>query len=117
MRMWHILALALLALPLGGCFGVTLPAGPIPDWAMNPQAQEQEQVQERAAPAARRTPRAVSRRAPGELTAAQSALLTGGTGASAPRAPEGKPFAPGWDALEEQRDESLRRTMSICRGC
>src|SRR4051794_41064319 len=118
MRMSHSLIVALLALPLGGCFGVTLPAGPIPDWAMNPQAQEQEQFQEPSGVAPRKKPRVVRRQAPSDLTALESALVTGGTGApTAPRTLDTKPFAPGWDAREDDRDESLRRTLKICRNC
>src|SRR3954453_22271662 len=116
MRMSPILAVSLLALPLGGCIGVTLPPAPLPDWAMNPQ--DQEQFQEPSAATPRKKPRVVRREAPRDLTALESALVTGGAGAqAAPRTPEAKPFAAGWDALEEERDESLRRTMKICRNC
>jgi hypothetical protein len=82
MRTSRILVVSLLALPLGGCLGVTLPPQPLPDWAVNPQAQYDEP---RAQPAARVT--------------------------------DTKPFAPGWDSLESERDDSLRRTLNICRGC
>ena len=125
MRISHMLIVALLALPLGGCFGVTLPAAPVPDWAMNSQSQEQlqdqSQEQSGAAPGARaKKPRVARQREPRGLTSAQSELLTGSSGGSAKPASrdlDAKPFSPGWDAREDERDESLRRTLSICRGC
>jgi hypothetical protein len=125
MRMSHILAVSLLAFPLGGCFGVTLPTAPVPDWAMNSQSQEQykEQFQEQsgAAPGApARKQRVVRQREPRALTAAQqSELLTGSTVSAQPatRDLDAKPFAPGWDSREDERDPSLRRTLNICRGC
>src|SRR5258707_5261067 len=42
MHVTRFAATVLLALPLGGCFGVTLPSQPLPDWAMSPQAQSDE---------------------------------------------------------------------------
>jgi hypothetical protein len=115
MRTSRILMISLLALPLGGCLGVTLPPQPVPDWAMNPQAQYDEQ-----APGARaKKQRIVRQHLPGDLSAADTALLlSGGTGAQpAARATDTKPFAPGWDTPESERDDSLRRTLNICRGC
>jgi hypothetical protein len=115
MRISRILVAALFGLPLGGCFGVTLPPQPLPDWAMNPQAQYDEQ---RATGASRKKPRIVRQHVPRELSAAQSALLIGGPDAQpVASAVDTKPFAPGWDAREDERDPSLRRTLSICRGC
>jgi hypothetical protein len=119
MRTSRILMISLLALPLGGCLGVTLPPQPLPDWAMNPQAQYDEQRTDQAPGArAKKKQRIVRQRLPGDLSAAETALLTGGTGAQpAARATDTKPFAPGWDTPEADRDASLRRTLNICRGC
>jgi hypothetical protein len=118
MRISRILVVALFGLPLGGCFGVTLPPQPLPDWAMNPQAQYDEQRADRATGAPRKKQRIVRQYVRRELSAAQSALLIGGTDTQpAARVVDTKPFAPGWDAREDERDPSLRRTLSICRGC
>ena len=118
MRISHILVVSLLGLPLGGCFGVTLPPQPLPDWAMNPQAQYDEQRADRATGAPRKKQRIARQRVPRELSAAQSALLIGEADAQpVARSVETKPFAPGWDAREDERDPSLRQTMTICRGC
>jgi hypothetical protein len=120
MRISHILFVSLLALPLGGCFGVRGPLQPLPDWAMSPQAQYDEPAAEQAPGARAKKQRVVRQREPRALTSAQSELLTGSTGGgarSATRDLDAKPFAPGWDAREDERDESLRRTLNICRGC
>jgi hypothetical protein len=116
MRTSRILMVSLLALPLGGCLGVTLPPQPLPDWAMSPQAQYDEPRADQA-PRAKKQ-RIVRQRLPGDLSAADTALLIGGTAAQpAAHAMDTKPFAPGWDTPESERDESLRRTLNICRGC
>ena len=119
MRISHILFVSLLALPLAGCLGVTLPPQPLPDWAMSPQAQYDEPRAEQAPGAPAKKQRVVRQHEPRALTSVQSELLTGGTGGGAqPAARElPKPFGPGWDAREDERDESLRRTLNICRGC
>jgi hypothetical protein len=120
MRISRILVVSLLALPLGGCFGVTLPSQPLPDWAMSPRAQYDEPRADQAPGAPRKKQRVVRQREPRALTSAQSQLLTGSTGDGTrpdARAELPKPFGPGWDAREDERDESLRRTMNICRGC
>jgi hypothetical protein len=120
MRISRILIIALLGLPLGGCFGVTLPSQPLPDWAMSPQAGYDAPRTDPAAGAARKKQHVVRRRAPNDVTAADSALMTGGTRSGAQptaHAVETKPFAPGWDAREDERDPSLRRTLNICGGC
>ncbi|MGZ5821930.1 MAG: hypothetical protein ACXWI1_10665 [Croceibacterium sp.] len=117
MRTSRILMISLLALPLGGCLGVTLPPQPLPDWAVNPQAQYDEPRTGQASGAHARKQRVVRQHLPGDLSAADSALLTGGTGAQPAARADTKPFAPGWDTREDERDASLRRTMSICRGC
>ena len=118
MRISRLLAVSLLGLPLGGCFGVTLPPPPLPDWAMHPQSQYDEPRADQAAGTPRKKQRIARPRVPRELSAAQSALLIGGTDAQpVAQAAETKPFAPGWDAREDERDPSLRRTLSICRGC
>ena len=119
MRTSRILMISLLALPLGGCLGVALPTQPLPDWAVSPQAQYDEPRTDQAPHARAKKQRIVRQHLPGDLSAADTALLlTGGNGAQpAARAMDTKPFAPGWDTPEEERDGSLRRTMSICRGC
>ena len=117
MRTSRILMISLLALPLGGCLGVTLPPQPLPDWAMNPQAQYDEPRTDQAPGARAKKQRVVRQREPRVLTSAQSELLTGSTPRPVVRDLDAKPFAPGWDAREDERDESLRRTLNICRGC
>ncbi len=120
MRISPILLVSLLALPLGGCLGVTLPPQPLPDWAMSPQQQYDEPQADQAPRTPARKQRVVRQREPRALTSAQSELLTGSTGdgaRSAARAELPKPFAPGWDAREDERDPSLRHTLNICRGC
>jgi len=117
MRIPQVLLVAVLGLPLCGCLGVTLPPAPIPDWAMNPQVQANERAGQSPA---RKKHRVVHRTKPTDLTAVDSALVTGGMAADAqstPRVVETRPFAPGWNAREDERDESLRRTLNICRGC
>jgi len=119
MRTSRILMVSLLTLPLGGCLGVTLPPQPLPDWAVSPQAQYEEPSTDQAPGARVKKKRIVRQRQPGDLSAADTALLlTGGSGAPpAARVTDTKPFAPGWDSLESERDDSLRRTLNICRGC
>ena len=122
MRISLVLVLAPLGLALGGCLGVTLPSQPLPDWAMNPQAQQAQYDEQRTgqAPGApRKKQRIVRQSVSNDLSAVESALVTGGTGSVQPAArwAESKPFAPGWDAREDERDPSLRRTLNICRGC
>ena|SRR5258708_8752 len=119
MRTSRILMVSLLALPLGGCLGVTLPPQPLPDWAVSPQAQYEEPPADQAPGARAKKRRIVRQHVPGDLSAADTALLlTGGTAAQpAARAMDTKPFAPGWDTPESERDDSLRRTLNICRGC
>jgi hypothetical protein len=119
MRISPVLVLALLGLPLGGCFGVTLPPQPLPDWAVKQQAQYHERADQTPG-APRKKQRIVRQRESNDLNAADSALVTGGTGDGAQpaaRVMESKPFAPGWDTREDERDPSLRRTLNICRGC
>jgi hypothetical protein len=120
MRISHILVVALFGLPLGGC------PQPLPDWAMNPQAQYHARLTE-PTPGVPRNPRRIARRhGPHALPAADNALVTGGTGAGArpavrawpaAGADEPKPFTPGWKPREDDRDESLHRTLNICRQC
>lgn len=115
MRIPHVLLVCGLGLQLCGCLGVTLPPEPIPDWAMNTQADGRG---DRSAALRHKKERIVRQHKPSDLTAVESALVTGSMLANTPVAPrvvEPKAFAPGWDAPEEERDASLRRTMSICR--
>jgi len=108
MHVTRFAALALLALPLGGCLGVTIPSQPLPDWAVSPQAQSEEPAA--VAPVKHRAAR---RAAPAQE--ASSSMVTGEVSATPQLS--SKPFAPGWDVRESERDPSLRQTMTICRGC
>lgn len=108
------LLVSLLALPLGGCLGVTLPPQPLPEWAMSPQQQYDEPRADQAPRTPAKKQRVVRQHEPRTLTSAQNELLTGSAGT---RAELPKPFAPGWDAREDERDASLRHTLNICRGC
>jgi hypothetical protein len=117
MRILPALVVLLLALPLGGCFGVMLGPQPLPDWAMSPQQQYDEPGSDQAPGAPAKKQRVVRQRVPSDLSAAESATRTGRSAQPAARAAEGKPFAPGWDAREDERDASLRHTLNICRGC
>ena len=100
----RVLVLALLSLPLAGCFGVTWPPPPLPDWAMHPQA-------EAARPAGASARRVASRRPPGEAGVASRT-------SPGPKADgDVLPFSTEWQAREEALDTHLRRTMNICRGC
>lgn len=96
-----IVIIALLAWPLAGCFGVTLPPKELPAWAMSPQADAASPARVRVT---RRTP---VRRAPDQTTSASYV---------APPA-DVKPFSPEWQAREDAFDNKLRRTMNICRAC
>jgi hypothetical protein len=99
----------LAALPLAGCFGVTIPPKPLPEWAMQPQAELAAPSRQRMA--GRQTPRTLAqRRAPD-----QSATVSYVGAASGPA--ETKPFSPEWAARENALDDRLRRRMHICGGC
>ena len=99
----RIAVLLLLCLPLAGCFGVTWPPPPLPDWAMSPHA-------EPAAPTRARVARRVtSQSAPGQTSSNSKAVPT--------REGDVLPFSAAWQAREEALDKQLRRTMDICRGC
>ena len=113
MQMTKVVVVALLGLPLAGCFGVSLPAKPVPEWAASPQAQADEPVSEP------RKQRVVRRTAPGQLTAAPSALVTGDISNNQPASQSTslKPFSPEWRAQQDALDERLRRQMNICNGC
>lgn len=108
MHVTRFAAVALFALPLGGCLGVTIPSQPLPDWAVSPQAQYQEPA---AAPVKQRTVRRVR---PAQ-EASSSSMITGEVSAT-PQA-SSKPPAQSASALEDERDARLRQTMTICRGC
>jgi hypothetical protein len=109
MRLNRIVGIALIGLPMAGCFGVTLPPKELPDWAMSPQSE----VTAPAKPKPART--AEQRRAP-ERTANVSYVTPTNTPPSAPVA-EVTPFSAEWQAREDAFDNKLRRTMNICRGC
>jgi len=116
MRSLGISAVAVLALPLAGCFGVTFPPKELPEWAMQPQAAE-------IAPARHKTVRApasrtVARRGAPDQTAAVSYVKP--DAASRPRpssSDETMPFTPEWTAREKALDDRLRRRMHICNNC
>jgi len=100
----RILVLALLCLPLAGCFGLTWPPPPLPDWAMQPQANAVTPVHGRVAD------RMPSRRA-------HKAGDTSPTRSKTKPDDDILPFTPEWQAREDAFDAQLRRSMNICRGC
>jgi hypothetical protein len=113
MRMSRILIVSLLGLPLGGCLGVTIPPQPLPDWAMNRSQSDQ-------AAGTPKKQRVVRQRALSDFRTAENTEVTSAIRAAAQpaaHAQDSKPFAPGWDTPEDERDPSLRRTMNICRNC
>lgn len=110
MRGMGIVVAMLAALPLAGCFGVTLPPKPLPEWAMHPQA-------EVAAPARHRVVRrhagsTVARRGSPDQISAVSYV-----GPSTSSSTEMKPFSPEWAARENALDDRLRQRMHICGRC
>lgn len=105
MRLDRIAVVALLGLPLAGCFGVTLPPKPLPDWAMNSQS-------EVAVPARTKPARTVAARRAPDQTASVSYVAPANASPS-----DVTPFSAEWQAREDAFDNKLRRTMNICRGC
>jgi hypothetical protein len=105
MRAVRVIVLVAASIPLAGCFGITLPPQPLPDWAMSPQAETAVSTRTKAV---RRVP---VRRAP-DQTADVPHMIP----ASAPQV-DVLPFSAQWQAREEALDNRLRRTMDICRGC
>jgi hypothetical protein len=117
MRGVGIAFVAVLGLPLAGCFGVTIPPKELPEWAMQPQAAT-------VAPARHRVvrgsaPRTVARRAEPDQTSAVSYVEPAAvsSGAKPSSSDETKPFSPEWAARENALDDRLRRRMHICGGC
>lgn len=108
MPILRLASAAMLPLPLAGCFGVTLPPKPLPDWAMQQQSE--------AVPPARVR---VARRLPIQRTPDQTAAVSyvAPSGARPGQQAEVMPFSPEWHAREEAFDTKLRRSMNICRGC
>lgn len=114
MRGVQIAVLAVLGLPLAGCFSVTLPPKELPEWAMNPQAAEAMPAPARDKVARRMTPK----RTPDQT--ATVSYVTGDTREQSTRATrpaDVKPFSAEWQAREDAADNRLRRSMSICGGC
>jgi hypothetical protein len=107
MYLTRLAVIALLVLPLGGCFGVRGALQPLPDWAMSPQAQYEEEPA--AAPPKHRT---VRRAAPPQDVSSRSTLITGEVSAT-----PSKPSAQARSVRDDESDASLRQTMTICRGC
>ena len=105
MRVMRIAVVPLLGLPLAGCFGITLPPKPLPDWAMNPQSDAI------AATTSKPTRSVATRRAPGRTERVSYAAPTNASPSDV------TPFSPEWQAREDAFDNKLRRTMNICRGC
>jgi len=106
MRDATIAVVVVLGLPLAGCFGVTLPPKPLPEWAMHPQAYETTPARPRTART--QTPRVIAHRGPPDQSAPVSFVGP---------LPEVLPFTPEWTAREDAADEKLRRRMNICGGC
>jgi len=135
MRILVVLALTML---LAGCFSLTVPKT-IPEWAMSPQAENSPQAdnaEPRAKP--RRTAAAVRRPAvqvveqTDTVSDAPTNVQPAGLGPAVVRAKptaldppaftaqssEPTTFSPEWQAREDARDGTLRRSMgNICRGC
>lgn len=109
MRSVRIVACVVVALPLAGCFGVTIPPKPLPEWAMQPQAEEAASARRRIV--RRHTSRTVARHGAPDQTASVSYVGTAATSS------ETKPFSPEWTARENALDDRLRRRMHICGGC
>jgi len=109
MRGVHSVIVAALGLPLAGCFGVIIPPKPLPEWAMNPQAEASPPARDRVV--RRQTSRAIAQQGAPDQTASVSYA------GSATTSSETKPFSPEWAARENALDDRLRRTMHICGGC
>lgn len=99
----RIVAIALLSLPLAGCFGINMPPPPLPDWAMSPEAKS-------AVPTRAMVVRRL-RRAPAETAKFSNVIPTSA------RQDDVLPFSAAWQAREDALDARMRRTMDICRGC
>src|SRR5947208_1071506 len=109
MRDVGIIVVAALGLPLAGCFGVTVPPKPLPEWAMQPQAETSAPARNRVV--RRQTPKTIAQRGVPNQTATVS--YVGPATASS----DTKPFSPEWAARENALDDRLRRSMHICGGC
>lgn len=108
---------ALLGLPLAGCFALSVPPKPLPDWAMNSQAEPVTPARVRAA---RMKPvRSIAATDAPDRSAAVSFVAPASVPAAPAHTPQAdvKPFSPEWQAREDAFDNKLRRTMDICRGC
>ena len=110
MRGMGIILGLMAALPLGGCFGVTLPPKDLPEWAMRPQAEVAGPARQRIV--RRHTARTAPRRGAPDQTASVSYVSR-----TTSRSTEMKPFSPEWTARENALDDKLRRRMHICGGC
>ena len=105
MRVVRIAVVTLLGQPLAGCFGITLPPKPLPDWAMNPQSDAI------ASTTPKPTRSVAPRRTPGRTASVSYIVPTNASPSDV------IPFSPEWQAREDAFDNKLRRTMNICRGC
>jgi|GEM_PF-4862351 len=105
MRVVRIAVVTLLGLPLAGCFGITLPPKPLPDWAMNPQSDVI------ASTTPKPTRSVQTRRTPGRTASVSYVAPTDASPSDV------TPFSAEWQAREDAFDNKLRRTMNICRGC
>ena len=123
----RILAVFVLSLPLAGCFGVSLVAPkPIPEWAMQPQADATEPVRPQRVAAERRAPKVVREAVEqtASVTDAPDNVQPAGLGRAIVRK---KPtaltndvtaYTPEWQAREDELDSQLKRSMNnVCRGC
>lgn len=128
----RIVAVLVLSLPLAGCFGVSLVAPkPVPDWAMQPQADATEPAAKpQRVVTERRAPRVIMHEAAVDRTAStsdaptyvQPAQLSRSVVRKKPTAlSDGKDvtaYSPEWQAREDALDAQLKRSMSnVCRGC
>jgi len=132
----RILVVLALTMPLAGCFSLTAPKT-IPEWAMSPQAEiaAEPRAKSRTVAAVRRPAVQVVERT-GTVSDAPTNMQPAGLGSAVVRAvvrakptalqppafaaqsSEPTAFSPEWQAREDARDGTLRRSMgNICRGC
>jgi 2-oxo-4-hydroxy-4-carboxy--5-ureidoimidazoline (OHCU) decarboxylase len=105
----RIAVVALLVLPLGGCFSLVAQKE-VPDWAMNAQVQSVD------APEAARKPKVAKRPTAAQRTASRQ-MVTGAVPSDTQPAGLDKSFGPEWQAQQQELDDRLRQQMNICRGC
>src|SRR5258708_1810320 len=130
----RILVVLALTMPLAGCFSLTAPKT-IPEWAMSPQAEAAEPRAKPSRNVAVRRPAVQVVESTGTISDAPTNMRPAGLGPAVVRAvvrakptalqppafaaqsSEPTAFSPEWQAREDARDGTLRRSMgNICRG-